>query len=124
MILTRLLLLVFLARAAGNAAVAHHGVGQRHAAQVAFVFFIIVVVIVKIVVVIVVVRGLEGLALSTDKVNEGKRPTAFRLTGAFAGAAVLSVGRFRLPALRDDSIELDDDAADEDELLKSPWCGR
>jgi hypothetical protein len=33
---------------------------------------------------------------------------------------VLSMDRFRFVGFRDDSIELEDDATDDDELLKSP----
>lgn len=52
------------------------------------------------------------------------RRTAFRLTADLFDMVVLSVARFRPAVFRDDSSELDDDAADEDELLKSPCCGR
>ncbi len=37
----------------------------------------------------------------------------------FVDPMVLSVCRLRFVVLRDNSIELDDDAADDDELLKS-----
>jgi hypothetical protein len=44
------------------------------------------------------------------------------LTPDLLDIVVLSVDRLRLPVLRDDSMELDDDATDDDELLKSPCC--
>jgi hypothetical protein len=44
------------------------------------------------------------------------------LTPDFVEIVVLSVDRLRFVVLRDNSIELDDDATDDDELLKSPCC--
>lgn len=55
-----------------------------------------------------------------DAERESAKPTALRLPAALLAVTGLSVARLRLLALRDDSKELDEEAMDEDELLKSP----
>jgi hypothetical protein len=60
--------------------------------------------------------------------NSSDEQTALRLVALLivdvaVAAAARSVVRFRATILRDDSIELEDEATDDDELLKSACVG-